>query len=455
MCALASLTCAGQPAVTAAPAPLPTPEPSTGADVAPAPPEPEVLAEAPVGPAFEPIDDGVPGLRIPIYDPSGVALSHFHEALRRAAAGDGQARLAFYGASHVAADLFTGYLRTQLQTRFGDAGHGFVLPAHPWRTYRHQGITIESNRRLWTGIKIRASSLDVDHYGLAGTAVETTRAGAWGALTTSTRGDLGRSVSRYDLYYLAQPGGGAIEVKIDGQAVETVRTAASAKGAGYATFEVEDGAHRFEVRTVGNGPVRIFGVASERTEPGVIVDTLGINGARARYHLLWEDEMYREHLARRAPDLITLAYGTNEAGDDDVPIATYEARMRQVVSRVREIVPEASCLLIGPSDRPIRENGDVLDRPRTLELVEAQKRVSAELGCGFFDLVEFMGGPMSMVDWVAHEPAYGAPDHIHYTRRGYLRLGEALHYALLHGLDDGPQDTAQDAPQDGITSDNP
>jgi hypothetical protein len=50
-------------------------------------------------------------------------------------------------------------------------------------------------------------------------------------------------------------------------------------------------------------------------------------------------------------------------------------------------------------------------------------------------LVAFMGGRMSMVDWVEHDPAYGALDHIHYTRRGYVRLGEALHFALLYGLD--------------------
>jgi hypothetical protein len=67
--------------------------------------------------------------------------------------------------------------------------------------------------------------------------------------------------------------------------------------------------------------------------------------------------------------------------------------------------------------------------------VDAQRRISEELGCGFFDLVAFMGGPLSMVDWVEHQPRYGAPDHIHYTRRGYARLGEALHYALMYGYE--------------------
>ncbi len=427
-------TCAGAP-------PRGTDRPAPGPSAASDDPSPSPIAaaeepaELAAGPAFAPIDDGVPGLRIPIHDPSGVALAHFYEALRRAEAGEGQAKLAFYGASHVASDLFTGYLRDALQRRFGDAGPGFVIPAHPWRFYRNQRFDIESSRRLWDGHKVRATDPEVHYYGLAGAFVETSRRGAFGAITTREHDGLGGKVSRYDLYYMQQPGGGSFEVKIDGEVVGRVDTDSEDKGAGYATYEVEDGAHRFEVRTLSDRPVRIFGVAADRETPGVILDTLGINGARARYHLQWEDGMYREHLARRHPDLVVLAYGTNESGDDEVPITTYEERLRRVLTRVKEVVPEASCLLIGPSDRPFREDGDALDRPRTSELVDAQRRVSEEMGCGFFDLVAFMGGPLSMVDWVEHDPRYGAPDHIHYTRRGYERLGEALRYALLYDFE--------------------
>ncbi|MEM6991037.1 MAG: hypothetical protein AAF721_11080, partial [Myxococcota bacterium] len=81
---------------------------------------------------------------IGLYDPSGRAMRHLHAALRRAQAGQGQAHLVFYGASHVASDFFTNIVRTRLQQRFGNAGHGFILPARPWRTYRHIGLTVTS-----------------------------------------------------------------------------------------------------------------------------------------------------------------------------------------------------------------------------------------------------------------------------------------------------------------------
>lgn len=394
--------------------------------------EPPIVREGPR--VLREPEEGELGYDISIEDRDGHSMDALHRALRRAERDEGQARLMFYGASHVASDLFTGYIRRELQRRFGDAGHGIILPAHPWPSYRHRDVDMESSRRRWDSARVRASTRDVDHYGVAGTYVETDRAGAWGRVSTED-GELGSKASLFDIYYLAQPEGGSFDVFLDGHRVERVSTAGAGTGGGYSTFRVPDGAHQMELRTIGDGTVRLFGVAVERETPGVIVDTLGINGARARYHLKWNDTLYREHLRRRQPDLVVLAYGTNESGDE-VPIERYEARVRRVMERVRETVPSASCLLVGPSDRPVRlDDGTFEDRPRTHELIEAQHRVAVELGCGFFDLVAFSGGPLSMVEWAAADPSYGAGDHVHYTWRGYQRLGESLLAAMLEGYE--------------------
>jgi len=378
-------------------------------------------------------EEGVPGLRLPVWDPSKRALDALHRAFRRAQAGDGKARLLFFGASHVASDWFTGVVRERLQERFGDGGHGFVLPVKPWRSYRHLGVEIDSDWRRWTAEKVRISDVDPDAYGLAGVFVQSEHAGGYGEVHR-TRGP----ADRFDVWYLRQPGGGGFDVLVDGERVGRVATAAPAPAPGFLGVESQGEDARLRLRLRGDGPVRLFGVVVERSAPGVVVDTLGINGARARYQLLWDDEVFRAHLTRRAPDLVALAYGTNEAGDDQ-PLAIYEAQLRQVLGRVREAVPEASCLLIGPSDRPARDagTGEPVDRPRTADLIDAQRRIAVEAGCGFFDLVAFSGGPLSMVDWAALDPPYAAPDLVHYTYEGYRRLGEVLTDALLEGYDDG------------------
>ena len=45
------------------------------------------------------------------------------------------------------------------------------------------------------------------------------------------------------------------------------------------------------------------------------------------------------------PDLVLLAYGTNETTDRGQPIGTYSRDLRQVLTRLRHALPDASCVL--------------------------------------------------------------------------------------------------------------
>jgi len=386
------------------------------------------------------------GVPVDLYDPSGTALGGFHDALRHAEAGTGQARVMVYGASHVAADFFTNVMREHLQERFGDAGHGFFMPVRAWRRYRHLGgPTVESSRN-WESLRIRASSRDVDRLGVAGMAVDTDRAGAWGRIDTGSA-----PAGRFVVQYLRQPGGGSFDLKVDGRRVARIPTEAPEVMAGvYPIDGLEDGQHTLEVRSRGDGPVRLFGVSIERERAGVIVDTMGLNGARAASLLLWQEDLHREYLRRMSPDLVVLAYGTNESGDVHQPIEDYEADLLRVVGRLRGTVPEASCLLVGPSDRPRRERGEVVDRPRTHRIIEVQRRVSRAMGCAFFDLVAFGGGPLSMVRWAEHDPPYAQRDLVHFTGRAYNRLGDVLTGSILDGYE--PPTVDPTPPGDAVAS---
>lgn len=381
-----------------------------------------------------PAEDEEPvfGEEIELYDPSGHALGSFHAALRRAEAGEDQARVMFYGASHVAADFFTNVVRQRLQARFGDAGHGFLMPARPWRHYRHLGgPTVESNRR-WEGLRIRANTREVGLLGVAGMAVESDSRSAWGRIDTGAA-----TANRFVVHFLLRPDGGSFDVRLDGRRVARVSTRNDTIEAGvYRVENIPDARHTLEIRLRGDGPVRFFGVSVEREQAGVIVDTMGLNGARAVSHLLWQEELHQTYLRQLRPDLVVLAYGTNESGDEGHPIDDYEGELRAVVGRLRGTVPDASCLLIGPSDRPMRgEDGEMVDRPRTHQIVEVQRRVSRDFGCAFFDLLEFGGGPLSMVRWAEAEPPFASRDLVHFTGRAYLRLGEVLYARLVEGYE--------------------
>lgn len=382
-------------------------------------------------------------VNVPIENASGHALDAFYAALDRIESARTQARVVVYGASHVAADLYTDIVRSKLQARFGDAGVGFVQPLRAVSGYRSAGVTFEQAQG-WNGVHVKARSPVYDRYGLGGvylTAAQSRKGARCSFLTRPHAGSSGDADS-IELWYLKQPRGGRLTVSID-DVERKLSTSASKPKPGYERYQVEDGQHRVEISAAGNAPVQLFGVVMERKQPGVVVDNLGIPGARARYHLLWDDAIYREHLARRKADLVVLAYGTNESGDDEEPIETYETDLHKVVQRIREVAPQASCLLVGPSDRPIENpDGTFVDRPRTTQIVEVQRKLAAEFGCGFFDLVAFMGGRLAMLRWVNSLPPLGTPDYVHFTRVGYEALGSALHAALMAGFTGAPPGAA-------------
>src|SRR5258708_25050417 len=88
----------------------------------------------------------------------------------------------------------------------------------------------------------------------------------------------------------------------------------------------------------------------DRAKAGVLVDALGINGAQVFTPLHWSEEHFAQQLRRRAPDLVVLAYGTNEALESNLEMTDYERALVDLLGRIARAVPSASCLLLGPPD---------------------------------------------------------------------------------------------------------
>ena len=395
--------------------------------------------ESAVGSAQAPTNGNALGLYVPIEHPaSGPALAHFYDALRDLRDGrdeDGKVRVLVYGASHTQADVYPGYLRAYLQTRFGDGGMGFVSLTKVNRWFRYSDWSIDETKG-WTAEHAQRSSARKDGlYGLLGASgFATSRRDR---STIKPRHD-DALASRYQLFFLAQPDGGKLRLSVNGDKLATVDTAAASPSAGYFDFQLDEGSHAVTVQPRGNGEVRLFGLVMEREQPGVVVDTLGISGTRAANMLKWDKEVWFDNLRRRQPDLYTLVYGTNEATDDNQPISAYRADLREVLSRLREAAPEASCLVIGPGDFPREVEEDVwVPRPRLLEIVAAQRDVAYEMSCGFWDTLAFMGGVNSMHTWATSRPQMASRDHIHFTRRGYVRMGMAVTDAIMADFDRG------------------
>jgi lysophospholipase L1-like esterase len=357
-----------------------------------------------------------------IEDPSGHALHAFFHMLDEARSGRGRAVVCHYGDSPITNDDITSTVRRRLQSRFGDAGHGFVLAGKPWGWYGHVGVDLAPDRG-WRADRMFIGKGD-HRYGLGGVRFTTESAGQTVRVATSP----GAMASAFDVYYLAQPEGGDLDVAIDGVPHGTIATAAPEPTSGFKRIEIDEGSHTLALTAVGNGEATLFGVVLERGATGVSYDSLGVNGAFVGLLAHYMDaEHWAEQLRHRAPSLVVLAYGANESEYEKLPMDRYDDDMREVVRRVREAVPDASILFVGPMDRGTRGvGGAIVSRPMIEKLTEHQRRIAAETGCAFFDTYTAMGGTGTVARWYAARPRLMGGDLTHPTARGAEIVGTLI-----------------------------
>jgi lysophospholipase L1-like esterase len=386
-----------------------------------------VIAAAAVDPAL-PGKDQPPR---PLDDPSGRALDRFYAKLARVEAKEpgAIARVAHFGDSTVVSDFVSGTLRRDLQRRFGDAGHGFVLIANAWPSYFHFDVT----RYATAGFKVSrivGPYADDGFYGLGGVSF---RAGphSLARFGTSESGTFGRSVSRFLIAYAEEPRGGRFQVRLDGKDLEVIDTKGSALAARYREVRAPDGPHVLELQTL-SGESRLFGVILERDGPGVVLDALGIQGARVRFLDKQDDAHFAEQLRSRAPDLVVYQFGANESGDGFVySMEDFHRTMKDVVTQQQRALPESSCLVMGAMDRAAKQGEEIVSVRVIPSLVEEQRRVSEAVGCAFFDTYRAMGGKGSMPIWVKRGLAQA--DLTHPSGVGAERLGHWLFGAMMRG----------------------
>jgi hypothetical protein len=62
--------------------------------------------------------------------------------------------------------------------------------------------------------------------------------------------------------------------------------------------------------------------------------------------------------------------------------------------------------------------------------------VAEAAGCGFYDQIDAMGGPGSIVAWAAEPEPRAGRDRIHLTRTGYAQLATTFAGDLMRAYDE-------------------
>lgn len=359
--------------------------------------------------------------------------------------------MVFFGDSHTAGDSMTSRMRTTWQARFGDAGRGLVAAGRPPARHYYQRDVKYGAAGSWKSAV--GGVRDPEPYGVAGLRVYGDKKGSQLWVETCADCQAGTKVAQFEVLYQASPSGGTLKYRVDDgvwQALTTKTTAMEPPHPARQVIAVPDGPHKLTLEHAGGGNVDLYGVALERQQPGVIVDSLGVVGRRLGSLRSWDWSIIGEQLATRDPRLVVLQYGTNEADDPDLDLEAIAKYYDDTILRIRAAAPTASILILGPPDMGVREGGKGCDRMRpkpgvTEVIPECQWRTPAVLReiismqhaaalrnkVAFFNTFASMGGSDRMAEWVTGDPKMAYKDHVHLTDLGYHRWADELSNALF------------------------
>ena len=340
------------------------------------------------------------------------------------------------GDSHTAGDYLTGALRTGLQQEFGDAGIGWVTPGYV-KNQRSDQVKFR-NSDLWRvgASNVSAQDGSTGGFPFGGILGEAAADGAGFALTFKhPRTEL----LKVSAILKAAPIRSAI--KINGVELQADQDNAEAANNLWSiqTAFIDTNGNDWELSVPRAGSA-LGGLVLDRVDAGVRVDAMGINGAQLKTQTLWDAAFFTEYLKWRKPNVVALAYGTNEAFDTRFDAADFENRLGNVIRHIRE-VSNAAIIIIGlpetaakhavPPPKPSRwkifAKPWCPPEPASAASVRMALQRAAKLNKTlYWDWYGAMGRACSMARMSRMDIPLSRPDMVHFTEEGYKRLGNML-----------------------------
>ena len=168
----------------------------------------------------------------------------------------------------------------------------------------------------------------------------------------------------------------------------------------------------------------IYGVYLVNCNPGIIYNTIGVNGAKYQHY---SKAIYFSEQSRMLhPDLIILSMGTNEAYAIDFSQEDFYADILLLFKKLKSENPNASFLLTTPACSYRKK----IPNPRLALAAKTIIRFAKENNLSYWDLQGVTGGDNSAYNWRKNHLL--RPDGVHYQREGYELQGTLFYNAFLN-----------------------
>lgn len=252
------------------------------------------------------------------------------------------------GDSHTAGDAITGSWRELLQAKYGSGGRGVLPPGRPYQGYLTRGVRVETAGAWRISSTFGSNSGDPRGVlGISGFSLTSQESGA----RMSLAAEPGQAFDRFTICATAERGAGALIVRM-GLRNERLSFGGSSRTE-CRTINSSEPRLSVDVTTEG-GPVTITSWGTFRSGRGVTLSNLGVVGSQLVHFARTDDGAIAEELKAYRPDLIVLAFGTNEGFSPIFRPSEYEIVLRTQIARIRRLSGGVPILLLGAPDASSR-----------------------------------------------------------------------------------------------------
>ncbi len=341
-------------------------------------------------------------------------------------------RIALLGDSFVEADILSADLREALQTTFGGSGAGFAPTASPLTAYRP---TIKTEAKGWQSYNVMQRTKTPapynEYFAVSGWVCAPSSGASTKWSTTSAREHLD-SCQRVRILFLAREKC-RLEVTINQTRTRTFDIEPSNS---LREIELTDPALRSAQLRVVSGADGFIGYgAIFEGDEGVTLDNYSIRSNNGQA-MLWTNPAINAQIDKIVGgyDLVLLQYGLNIMQKGVTKYSSYAAQIEKMVAYARKCFPNAAIVVMGVSDRSMREEGEYRPMSEARHLIEYQRGAAQNCGAAFWDTYSAMQAQGGMATFVKR--GWAGKDYTHINFAGGRQCAWALYDAIVAGVED-------------------
>ncbi|MFH0865756.1 MAG: LysM peptidoglycan-binding domain-containing protein [Bacteroidota bacterium] len=352
------------------------------------------------------------------------SIKNFFEKLKKTP--QRKLKVLHIGDSHVQADIFTGYIRNELQVIFGDGGRGFVFPYAAAST--HAAYDYKTSCKGKWDYSRNVQPYPVYDLGITGATVHTEDSSASFKLVFSSWA-LKKNFNVLKIYCKRSSESFDLKLKTSHSEAPLYIDCNSFNDQLYIEIDLPQSSDTLEFfvnkTDTAQKYFECYGLLIETNEDkGILYNSVGINSAGLQSIL--REELLLYQLQELKPDLVVLDIGTNDFYKVKFLSDSIEKNLCKIIDIIQRASPDATIILSDVQDIYYR----YWDEANCKTYSTLMREVAFRKGCAFYDYYYVAGGQYSMLKWLSNKLA--SYDRVHLNAAGYYVRGELFCNALLN-----------------------